>query len=134
MADAQYEQFNYESETQKRVHEKLHRVFEKSAGSMSVKMLAYAEAAWNLPRTTTPSLVEITITSDDMALARETGDIGFNQFIGAKSDLVRNLSGLREAMVLKPDEAEYCTEQQRVRLTYPLRMTASVTVPPLRGM
>ena len=42
---------------------------------------------------TEPSIAQIAITSDHFVLAMAHGDIGFNQFIGAETDLWRNLRG-----------------------------------------
>jgi hypothetical protein len=43
---------------------------------------------------TNPRMVEITVTSDFHVLGMQEGDIGFNEFIGAFSDLERNYLNL----------------------------------------
>ncbi len=53
---------------------------------------------------TSPVLVGITITSDNCVLAMRQGDCGFNEFIGAKSDLERNWANLLDAAGLNEGE------------------------------
>lgn len=43
-----------------------------------------------------PSLASLCITSDDFILAMREGDIGYNDFLGAASDLRRNIKGVCE--------------------------------------
>lgn len=43
---------------------------------------------------TTPAIEEMVVTSDDMLLARVSGDIGCNEFLGNVSDFKRNWNTL----------------------------------------
>ena len=51
-----------------------------------------------------PNIEEMIITEDDMVLARESCDFGYNAFIGAKSDLDRNWRNLIEVADLTQEE------------------------------
>jgi len=53
---------------------------------------------------TRPQLVGLTVTSDGFVLGMHAGDIGFNDFIGARADLDRNWDRLLDAAELTPDE------------------------------
>jgi hypothetical protein len=46
----------------------------------------------------------LAITSDGCVLARHDGDIGYNDFIGARSDLERNWNRLLDVAGLTTDE------------------------------
>jgi len=56
---------------------------------------------------TTPKIVEMHLTSDRCLLARSEGDIGFNHFIGAEDDLIRNIHGVAKTVGLDGDELGY---------------------------
>jgi len=60
---------------------------------MSGKMAAILGAMFG-EEFTNPRMVEITVTSDFHVLGMQEGDIGFNEFIGAFSDLERNYLNL----------------------------------------
>ena len=62
---------------------------------------------------TDPKIVELCITSDGGLLARHDGDIGFNDFIGAESDLIRNLEGVAKAADLAPLELDFLLKKAR---------------------
>src|SRR5205085_9455994 len=51
-----------------------------------------------------PNLVALILTSDDFLLGMEEGDCGYNHFLGAGSDLRRNLETLAQAAELDRDE------------------------------
>jgi hypothetical protein len=53
---------------------------------------------------TEPALVELTVTSDGILLARAEGDIGMNEFIGPSSEFRRNWEKLLDAADLTPAE------------------------------
>lgn len=53
---------------------------------------------------TDPYLIEMTVSSDGMMLARRHDDCGFNEFIGANSDFERNWTNLLNAAKLTPEE------------------------------
>jgi hypothetical protein len=55
---------------------------------------------------TDPAIAEIIITSDGMVLARNSGDIGANDFIGSQSDLIRNIKGLCEVLGASEEETK----------------------------
>ena len=66
---------------------------------------------------TSPQVAELAVTSDGFVLARRSGDIGCNDWIGEVGDLERNVRNLLEAAELTSDER---AEWQRL-------YTASVT-------
>ncbi len=82
-----------------KVKEKLHP---KRFPGMSPRMGAIVGCILGV-ECTTPVLAGITIT-DNCVLAMRQGDCGFNEFIGAKSDLERNWAELLDAAGL--DESE----------------------------
>lgn len=53
---------------------------------------------------TTPELAAVTVTSDGVLLGMRRGDIGFNEFLGTKADLMRNLEGVAEVAGLTAAE------------------------------
>ena len=55
----------------------------------------------------TPRIVELQITVDRGLLARIEGQNGFDQFLGAESDLIRNIHGVAEVAELDGDEVGY---------------------------
>jgi len=67
-----------------------------SAGTieLSPKFTAILEAILDAPRTTTPAIVELVVTSDGILMSRAVGDCGFNHIEGGFDDLLRNLSGV----------------------------------------
>lgn len=76
---------------------------------MSTKMAAIVGCILDR-QYTQPSISELVITSDGCVLARHDGDIGYNDFIGARSDLERNWKRLLDVAELTDEErrlAEY---------------------------
>ena len=90
-----FEQENFAS-----VVEKLHpRRFPNMSPKMSaiVGFLVGAKYA-------SPQIAEITSLSDGGVLTRHEGDMGFNDFMGAYSDLLNNWTTLLDAAGLSPAE------------------------------
>ena len=56
---------------------------------------------------TKPKIAELRITFDRGLLARLEGEVGFNLFIGAEADLIRNIHGVAEVAGLDGDEVGY---------------------------
>ena len=70
-----------------------------------------------------PNIAELVITSDGYLLARNTGHIGFNAFIGLARDLQRNWDNLLNAAGLtgkERQEAAHCYQQAVRSHWYPL--------------
>jgi hypothetical protein len=65
---------------------------------------------------TQPSISELVITSDGSVLARHDGDIGYNDFIGARSDLERNWKRLLDVAGLTNDERQFAKRKYRQRI------------------
>lgn len=57
------------------------------------------QAGWSRPE-----LSALCVTSDGFVLGCVAGDVGFNQFLGAKADLDRNLAGVADCVGLTPAE------------------------------
>jgi hypothetical protein len=57
-------------------------------------------------RFTEPQLVSLIVTSDGFVLGRRAGDIGYNDFIGAESDLKRNWGNLLAVAGLSDEERD----------------------------
>lgn len=72
---------------------------------MSGKMAAIVGLLLN-KEFTTPALTELVTTSDGYVLGRLAGDVGHNDFIGTRGELVRNLKGLADAAGLTAEEYE----------------------------
>ena len=72
---------------------------------MSPKMAAIVGCILGRPFTQ-PSISELVITSDGCVLARHKGDIGYNDFIGARSDLERNWNRLLDVAGLTNGERQ----------------------------
>ncbi len=53
---------------------------------------------------TEPTIAELAVTSDGCVLARHAGDIGFNDFLGARSDLECNWRRLLDVAGLNDEE------------------------------
>jgi hypothetical protein len=53
---------------------------------------------------TTPRILQLAMTSDRCLLARTEGDAGFDKFLGAESDLIRNIHGIAKVAGLDGDE------------------------------
>ena len=63
----------------------------------SGRMVAIIECLMGIPledRSTKPAIQDICVTDDGAFLAMNVGDIGYNEFMGAKADLERNILGL----------------------------------------
>ena len=56
---------------------------------------------------TTPRLVEMVITPDGHLLGRCEGEAAFKAFLGAASDLLKNVHGVAEVAELDGDEIGY---------------------------
>jgi hypothetical protein len=65
---------------------------------------------------TQPSIAELVITSDGCVLARHVDDIGYNDFIGARSDLERNWKRLLDVAGLTKDERQLAKRKYRQRI------------------
>ena len=65
---------------------------------------------------TQPSISELVITSDGCVLARHDGDIGYNDFIGARSDLERNWNLLLDVAGLTDDERQLAKRKYHQRI------------------
>ena len=53
---------------------------------------------------TTPHIEELRLTPDGRFLARLEGDAGFDHFLGAEKDLIRNIHGVARVAELDGDE------------------------------
>ena len=53
---------------------------------------------------TNPRIVELCVTSDGVVLGVREGDCGANEIVGDRSDLVRNLRGVADAVGLTHEE------------------------------
>jgi hypothetical protein len=71
--------------------------------SMSPKMMAIV-AYITGERYTTPHIESMVKTSDGMVLARQSGDNGYNTFIGHISEVDSNWNRLLESAELTPEE------------------------------
>jgi hypothetical protein len=56
---------------------------------------------------TTPKIEELRISPDRCLLARTEGEISFKTFLGAESDLIRNIHGVTAVAELDGDEVGY---------------------------
>ena len=56
---------------------------------------------------TDPKIEQLAMTHDRCLLARAEGDGGFDKFLGAESDLIRNIHGIAEVAQLDGDELGY---------------------------
>ncbi len=63
-----------------------------------------------------PSIAALFITSDGCVLAWHNGDIGYNDFIGARSDFERNWEQLLDAAGLTDDERQLDERKYRRRI------------------
>jgi hypothetical protein len=66
---------------------------------------------------TQPSIAQLVITSDNCVLARHDDDIGYNDFIGARSDLERNWKRLLDVAGLTNDERQLAKRKYRQHIT-----------------
>lgn len=62
-------------------------------------------------RWTRPRIVELVITSDGWALARNAGYLGFNVIVGTATDLERNWENLMRAAGLTDEERRKADER-----------------------
>jgi hypothetical protein len=62
---------------------------------------------------TEPTIAELVITSDGFVLARNTGHIGFDTFIGSAADLEHNWNNLLNAAELTDDERQDADHRYR---------------------
>ena len=76
---------------------------DRSTLDISDKMLAILGYLADTPLTR-PVIAELCITSDGMVLARRDGDCGANDFIGRRSDLIRNINGCCAAIGVSEEE------------------------------
>ena len=92
--------------------EKLHpQRFTAMSGKMAAIVGCVLDEKW-----TNPQLAEIHITSDGFVLARESGDIGCNAFIGGVEDLERNVANLLNVAGLTDDERSEWSRLYRARI------------------
>lgn len=80
--------------------DKLQKV--KTSGKFSAILACLLNEDW-----TTPRLVEMHILRDGGLLGRRADDIGFNDWLGAEEDLIRNIHGVATAAKLDGDELGY---------------------------
>ena len=79
---------------------KLSRV--KTSGMFAAVLGCLLNEDWTAPR-----IVQLAIHADRCLLARADGDVGFDKFIGAEADLIRNIHGIAKAAGLDGDELGY---------------------------
>ena len=82
---------------------------------MSPKMVAIVTYVLGMKPLTSPHIVELTVTSDGFLLARNDGEIGFDNFIGEADDYKENWEKLITIpeVGLKPGEIDYVRERYR---------------------
>jgi len=86
---------------------KLYHELAKQTIEVSPVFMAVLECVADLPRHTTPSLTQVTWTSDGYLLGRQPDAIGFNDFLGmTREDMVRNLTGLHKCINAPEGELE----------------------------
>jgi hypothetical protein len=56
---------------------------------------------------TKPRILQLCMTHDRCLLARTETDAGFDKFLGAEADLIRNIHGIAETASLDGDELGY---------------------------
>jgi hypothetical protein len=56
---------------------------------------------------TTPRIEQMCVTHDRHLLARQQGGTGFDLFVGAEADLLRNIHGIAQVAGLDGDELGY---------------------------
>ena len=83
---------------------------------MSAKMAAIVGCILDR-QYTQPSIAELVVTSDGCVLARHDGDIGYNDFIGARSDLERNWKRLLDVAGLTKNERQLAQSKYRQHIT-----------------
>lgn len=74
----------------------------KTSGMFAALLGCLLNEDWTEPR-----IVQLAITVDRCVLARADGDVGFDKFIGAEADLIRNIHGIAKAAGLDGDELGY---------------------------
>lgn len=87
-------------EVHNNVAEKIARV--KVSEKFTAILGAMLDQHWTNPRLTC-----LCATSDGFVLGEQEGDLGFNEFLGALSDLERNCRGVAEVAELTPGETNY---------------------------
>lgn len=91
------------------VAEKLHpRRFPNMSGRMAAIAGYILGEKWSKPR-----IVELVVTSDGWALARNKGHLGFDTIVGTAADLERNWGNLLSAAGLTGDERQEAGERYR---------------------
>jgi hypothetical protein len=89
--------------------DKLHpRRFAGMSGRMAAVVGCILGEEWSKPR-----IVEMVVTSDGWALARNAGHVGFDTIIGTAADLERNWSNLLRAAGLTDEERREAGERYR---------------------
>ena len=83
---------------------------------MSAKMAAIVGCILDR-QLTQPGIAELVITSDGCVLARHDADIGYNDFIGSRSDLERNWKRLLDVAGLTNDERQLAKRKYRQHIT-----------------
>lgn len=93
--------------------QKLHpHRFTEMSGKMAAIVGYVLDQEW-----TQPEIAEMVVTSDGFVLARRSGDIGCNDWIGSAEDLERNASNLLEAADLTENERAEWQSLFRARVT-----------------
>ena len=64
----------------------------------------------------TPQVSGIMVTSDGFALASVQGDLGYNHFLGAASDLENNLERLEQAAGLNEEQRKLFARLRKERI------------------
>jgi hypothetical protein len=84
----------------KALAEKLHpKRFRTGAQFHAMLACMLGQTGW-----VTPEYAALTVTCDGFLLGMHKGDCGFNDFIGSRDDLIRNLNGTAAHVGLDPDE------------------------------
>jgi len=103
-----------------RLRQKLHPVrYPRMSGTMAAILGFLLDAPFTDPR-----IAEIIITFDGFVLARASGEVGANRFIGEYSDLIRNWRCLLSFAGLSQSEAVEAESLFAERIGYFGRTTA----------
>jgi len=65
-----------------------------------------------------PSIAQLTVTSDGYVLARNNGHIGYDDFIGAESELNQNWQTLLQVAELTPEELNLANQLFQETVTH----------------
>lgn len=67
---------------------------------------------------TRPTITGIMVTTDGFAIASLKGDVGYNDFIGAVSDLQNNLERLEQAAKLNEEQRILFAQLQKEKISH----------------